>query len=55
MKNRSRRGCFVVGGFIALLILLMGAGWWFLYLESVLKESSKIGEWLNSPKLTRPI
>jgi len=24
-------------------------------LESVLKGSSKIGEWLNSPKLTRPI
>ena len=23
--------------------------------ESVLKGSSKIGEWLNSPKLTRPI
>ena len=26
-----------------------------IFLESVLKGSSKIGEWLNSPKLTRPI
>lgn len=40
MKNRSRRGCFVVGGFIALLILLMGAGWWFLYLGAEIADAS---------------
>jgi hypothetical protein len=27
--KRSRRGCFVVGGIVMLLILLLGAGLWF--------------------------